>query len=162
MNYSELRQNIVALIEQYAPAGTKFEWDNATRRFGSCRYSFNRYTGEYFNFRITISYPLASRNTWEVVKQTVIHEIAHARTAGHGHDAVWKRECIRLGGNGKRCYTSESEGGAVKTVPTKYIGVCPCCGQTFPRNRRSNGAYHCRRAEPIKWKVNPQFLAQGA
>lgn len=160
MTYTELRNNIVALIEQYAPEGTKFEWDNATRRFGCCRYSYNRTTGKYYNFRITISYPLAIRNSWEVVRQTVLHEIAHARTPSHNHDAVWRRECILIGGNGERCYRGESEGGDVKTIPAKFIGVCPKCGHQYPRNRRSKGAYCCDVRYPIRWVINSNWRAE--
>ena len=159
MNYSELRSNILALIEEYAPEGTQFQWDNATRRFGSCRYSYNRLTGKYFNFVITISYPLATRNTWDVVRLTVLHEIAHALTPGHNHDTIWKRECLRIGGDGKRCYRGEEDGGNVNTIPTKWLGVCPACGYTYTRNRRCRGGtYHCDRTRPLVWKINPKFL----
>lgn len=161
MNYAELRRNIIDLIEKYAPEGTTFAWDNATTRFGCCHYSYNRYLNKYYGFKITISYPLASRNTWDVVKLTVLHEIAHARAPGHNHDAVWRRECLKIGGDGKRCYTDIENGGNVNVIPTKWLGVCPACGYTYSRNRRCNG-YHCDRTKPLVWKINPKFLAQSA
>lgn len=160
MTQAEMTYNIVALIKQYAPKGTTFEWDNATRRFGCCHARYNPYTGTY-TFKITISRKLAVCNSWETVRLTVLHEIAHARTPNHHHDEVWRRECLAIGGDGKRCYTSTEEGGNVTTIPTKYIGVCPTCGTKFPRNRRCNG-YHCNRQSRIVWKVNPKFVGRVA
>lgn len=157
MNRYDMEIKIRELIKQYAPSGTKFAWDNATRRFGCCRYKTNRFTGEVHDFRITISYPLASRNDWEVVKRTVLHEIAHARTPNHGHDAIWRRECRLIGGDGERCYRNTEQGGDVVALPFKYIGVCPVCGVKFHRNRLTQGArtgYHCRSSAPIVWREN--------
>ena len=156
MNFTELTNNIRALIDTYAPKGTEFKWDNAKSRLGSCTYRYSKYIG-YYDFKITISFPLATINDWETVRNTVIHEIAHARTPSHGHDAVWRRECIRLGGDGERL----ADGNKINTVPMKFIGVCPKCGGKCFRNRRTNG-YHCDRTQPIVWKVNPKFLAYSA
>ena len=151
MTIVEMENEIRALIKEYAPEGTKFRWSSARRRFGSFAYSL--YCGVPYNFRISISKPLAMQNTWEVVRKTVIHEIAHANTAGHHHDEVWRAECIRLGGDGERCYTPSTLGGEVNTLPYKYVGTCPNCGVKFYRNRRING-YHCDRRQHIVWTVN--------
>ena len=152
MKYGEMRNAIEELMVAYAP-GVRFEWDNATSRFGACHFRRD-ISGRKIPYKITISYPLASRNSWKVVKDVVIHEIAHARTPGHHHDAVWRMECLALGGDGKRCYTSDVDGGNVVSIPKKYVGVCPVCGQKFYRNRRSSGSYHCNRSNPIIWKMN--------
>ena len=150
MTKAEMTEKIVELINELAPKGTQFAWGRAKTSFGHCAYRYNRYTGQYFGFKITISYPLASINTWERVRLTVLHEIAHARTAGHGHDAVWRRECLALGGDGNRCYDSTNT-----VIPTtkKFIGTCPKCGHQFKRDRRVNG-YCCDRNYPIEWRVN--------
>ena len=37
------------------------------------------------------------------VRETILHEIAHARVgASHGHDAVWQAEARRIGSTGRR------------------------------------------------------------
>lgn len=159
MDALELRRRIMELMDEYAPKGVTFEWDRATRRFGCCHNRRNRFTGEVVPYKITISYPLASRNSWEEVRKVVLHEIAHARTAGHHHDEVWRRECLAIGGDGKRCYDSEEDGGNVVTLPKKYIGTCPVCGRQFPRSRRPHNAYHCDSRQLINWKINPKFVA---
>lgn len=156
MTVEQMEQEIRALIKEYAPAGTTFKWSSARRRFGSCSYT-NTY-GRHYNFRITISKPLAMNNTWEVVRKTFVHEIAHANTSGHHHDEVWRRECLRLGGDGERCYTPTRRGGDVNDLPCKYVGVCPKCGVKFFRNRRVNG-YHCDRSQRIVWSVNKPKVA---
>lgn len=151
MTITEMEAEIRALIREYAPKGTTFRWSSARKRFGSCAYS--KMHGRYYGFRIAISKPLAMNNTWEVVRKTVVHEIAHANTAGHHHDEVWRAECIRLGGDGERCYTPTKRGGDVNTLPYKYVGTCPNCGQKFFRNRRVNG-YHCDRRQHLVWEIN--------
>jgi len=42
------------------------------------------------------------------VRNTILHEIAHALTPGHGHDAVWRRKCLILGGDGKDTFDLRS------------------------------------------------------
>ena len=153
MNIREAEIRIRELIDEYAPEGTIFAWDRATKRFGCCGYKKNRRTGEYHGFKITVSKALTELNTWEEVRKVALHEIAHARTAVHGHDAVWRRECLAIGGDGKRCYVDENHGGVVKAIPTKYIGTCPLCGAKFPRNRRCD-AYHCNKNYRIVWNTN--------
>jgi len=89
-----------------------FVWDNSVRRYGQCRYRKQE---------IGISKHLAKLNSIEETKDTVLHEIAHALTGvGHGHDAYWKRMCIKVGARPQRCYRSERQGGNVKQVQGKY------------------------------------------
>jgi predicted SprT family Zn-dependent metalloprotease len=57
----------------------------------------------------------------DIMKNTVIHEVAHALTEGHHHDRVWKRKFIELGGDGQRlCTICEMPKG-------KYTYECPNC-----------------------------------
>ena len=71
--------------------------DNATRRFGQCNYSTKT---------ISISSYLSSLNTEERVRETCLHEIAHALTdprAGHGR--YWQYRCQQLTIKPERYYT---------------------------------------------------------
>lgn len=51
--------------------------------------------------------------TWDhLLNDTVPHEVAHVvcyafPQYGRAHDSGWKRVCLALGGNGKRCYSAE-------------------------------------------------------
>lgn len=85
--------------------GWTFRWDDARRRFGCCRYDRKR---------ITLSRHLTALNSRDEVVNTIRHEVAHAicgKEAGHG--PVWRKVCIALGGDGRRCYTPEWAGGTI-------------------------------------------------
>lgn len=104
----------------------RFEFDRATRRFGSC---------DYLARKITMSRALVELNDWAEVEQTALHEIAHAivgpMVKAHGWE--WKAQALRLGHHGARCYSSTK----VKTPEHRWIGVCPTCDKkTRPRARR--------------------------
>lgn len=61
-------------------------------------------------------------------RNTMLHEIAHALVGtGHGHDDVWKKKCLEIGGDGlekaeiPRIYKGEFECAACKVVaPSKH------------------------------------------
>ena len=131
----------------------EFAWDRAVRRFGCC-ITDRRRPGWC---KITISKPMASLNSYETVKDTVLHEIAHANVSGdgeeHGHDAVWKAEARRLGTSDSRCYDSQ----IVQRPPRRFVGTCPNCGYQFFRNKRRFGTYHTKCGSTLGklvWKRN--------
>lgn len=106
--------------------GWFFELDNAKRRFGVCKYRSRT---------IGISKYLAVLNDEAQVKDTILHEIAHALVGpGHGHDAVWKRKCIEIGAKPERCYSSTE----VTTPKLRYYAICGGCGLEHQRAKRVN------------------------
>jgi len=77
--------------------------DEAKKRFGVCRLGTKE---------ISISGPLALLNSEDEVRDTILHEIAHALAwetyrEGCGHDARWKEICVRIGARPERCYDDE-------------------------------------------------------
>jgi hypothetical protein len=109
--------------------GWYFEFDRAKRRFGCCNYGIKR---------ISLSKPLTELRTYEMVRNTILHEIAHALVGSkHNHDNVWKAKAIEIGCNGDRCSSD------VRLEP-KYIGTCPNGHihkrHRIPRSRQSCGA----------------------
>jgi predicted SprT family Zn-dependent metalloprotease len=74
--------------------GWSFVWDNARGRNGQTNYA--RKT-------ISLSRILTELRDEQDVRNTILHEIAHALTPGHGHDAIWRRMFVSLGGDGTRC-----------------------------------------------------------
>ena len=106
-------------------AGWKFEFDNAKRRFGCCKYRTKR---------ITLSASLTKLNSEDKVKNTILHEIAHALVGySHGHDWVWQRKAIEIGCDGQRCYSDDTE-----TPPSKYHAICVGCGKEHKRHKAPN------------------------
>jgi len=73
-----------------------------TSAFG--RYKHGGFTG---NKVVELSTKLVSCNNEERVMRTILHEIAHALTVGHKHDKVWKQKLLEIGGDGKRCWTTD-------------------------------------------------------
>ena len=88
--------------------------------------------------RITLSGPLTRVHDEHHVRDTVLHEIAHALVGpAHGHDAVWKAKARAIGASDARCFTSEA---AKDLAP--FIGTCPA-GHEVRRHRRPTRLVTC-------------------
>lgn len=113
--------------------GWTFGFDHARRRFGRC---------DYTHKRITLSRALTFLNSIDEVRDTVLHEIAHALTPGAGHGPRWRAMCQRIGARAVRCY----DDGSVLSPPprsARYQIGCLACGWWAPRHRRSRRRYVC-------------------
>jgi predicted SprT family Zn-dependent metalloprotease len=118
------------------------ELDNAKRRFGRC---------SYCKQTISLSSPLIELNNEEVVRNTILHEIAHAKAGPNTHHGQkWIEIARSIGCNGKRCYNDE-----VITPEPKWIGSCPN-GHEINRLRKPNGRRSCCRCGGGKF--NEQYL----
>ena len=126
------------LLEQ----GWRFQFDNAKRRFGVCKYRPKI---------IGLSKELTLLNDENRVKNTILHEIAHALTPGHNHDNVWKRKAIEIGCDGNRCYSSK----VVATPESKYVAVCKGCNHTYKKHRKPTGTTSCGRCSGGRY--NPTY-----
>lgn len=103
--------------------GWKFKFDNAVKRFGYCS----------SKGIISVSAPLTAVNSEAEVKNTILHEIAHAIAGNHhDHDNYWQTVCKNIGGDGKRCYGSE-----VVKPSLRYKAVCSTCNKEFQKARLS-------------------------
>ncbi|MCX8238591.1 MAG: SprT family zinc-dependent metalloprotease [Akkermansiaceae bacterium] len=83
--------------------GWSAKLDDAKKRFGVSRMGPKE---------ISISRPLISLNPEEEVRDTILHEIAHAlawelHKKNCGHDARWQEICVRIGAKPDRCYDDE-------------------------------------------------------
>lgn len=98
------------LLKKYNLSEWSFSFDSAVRRFGCCKHSKKQ---------ITLSKKLTMLRDEKNVKNTILHEIAHALVGpGHGHDEVWRSKALSIGCDGKRC------GNDVSLV-SKWVGICP-------------------------------------
>lgn len=115
-------------------------FNNRKRAFGVCHHG---------NEEIQLSSVLIPVMSEESIKETIIHEIAHALTKGHGHDNVWRRKCIELGGTGNRVGGNEKfkdgEEGRLDfhKANSKYTLTCPTCGYQSFRNRQLKRSCSC-------------------
>lgn len=123
--------------------GWYFEFDSAKKRFGSCNYR---------DKKITLSKPLTELNDEARVKNTILHEIAHALCIGEGHNKIWKAKAKEIGCDGSRCFSSKE----VATPESKYIATCSGCNHEHKRDRITKGIrYSCQYCDS---KFNTNFL----
>lgn len=144
------------LMEKHLSEGEnswRFKFDNAKRRFGCCKYG----RGGYW---VTLSKHLVLLNDESQVRDTILHEIAHAMDVNDrgysNHDANWREIALRIGCNGERCYSSKE----VVQPEFKYKTLCNSCGHTgksMRQPRRSSTA--CGRCcrEHNGGKYDPKF-----
>jgi predicted SprT family Zn-dependent metalloprotease len=117
------------LLRDHGLAGWRVELDHAKRRAGVCRFA-DRVIG--------ISGPLAALHSDEEVRDTVLHEIAHALVGpSHGHDAVWRATARRIGCSARRCVDASAP-----RVAGAWVGTCPA-GHLKDRHRRPERVMSC-------------------
>jgi predicted SprT family Zn-dependent metalloprotease len=133
---TEILENVLNLgyPELY---GWRVTTNNRKRAFGVCNYRTKQ---------IELSNILIPHMTNEGIKDTIIHEIAHALTRGHNHDHVWRRKCIELGGNGNRVGNDDkfnSNPDVIRQQISKYTLICPTCGLKIFKNRKPKKNISC-------------------
>jgi predicted SprT family Zn-dependent metalloprotease len=110
------------LLDRYGLRSWRFRYDRAVRRFGCCHHS---------RATITLSQPLTALNPESEVRDTLLHEIAHAIAgpqAGHGPE--WKRYAALVGARPERCYDE-----TIVAPRPRYISACPNCRKVYHRHR---------------------------
>ncbi len=118
--------------------GWIFEFDNSKVRFGVCRYRRKL---------ISLSKTLVELNDEYEVKDTILHEIAHALTPGAHHGWAWQQKCIEIGARPNRCYTSVE----VNTPSLRYQFKC-VCGTLHQRAKKpSDRKSACKCQSNIPW-----------
>lgn len=101
-----------------------FQFDNARKRFGYCKFNRRMFSGLPEGY-ISLSKNLVALNDESHVRDTILHEIAHALAGPRaGHNRIWKLKAIKVGANPQRCYSTSGEN-AVKQPPANWTGTCP-------------------------------------
>jgi predicted SprT family Zn-dependent metalloprotease len=154
MTLTQAHQLALSLMEEHGlrKAGWRFRWGSGKRQLGSAGVTRRRdpVTGRTIEVRtITLSRYLVRLNSDEEVRETILHEIAHA-IAGveHGHDAVWQRVCRRIGAKPQRL-----AGETVKVVAAPLEVVCGACERVLAQRHRRMRAdvlerSYCRHCGP--------------
>ncbi len=117
----QARQLALELMVQHGLTGWIFAFNKRKRGLGLCRYTTKT---------IELSIYLVDRNSLDEIRDTILHEIAHALVGpDHGHDEVWKRKCIEIGARPERCGEADMPQG-------RWQARCGSCGTHFFRHRR--------------------------
>lgn len=133
-------------------AATLIEQHNVLYSFGWCNHVKAAGICDYQNRTIWLSRPVTLLNTEEMVRNTILHEIAHALTPGDGHGHQWKAACVRIGANPSRLLYED--GVKVIAPPPKFQLFAECCGTSGkvwykkPRRLDYSGAY-CVKCGPV-------------
>jgi predicted SprT family Zn-dependent metalloprotease len=88
-------------------------------------------------------------NPWAEVRDTILHEIAHALVGhGHGHDTVWKRKCVEIGARPQRCGNADMPEG-------NWRARCGACGKAFHRHRKPKRVrgWFCKECGPEQGRL---------
>ena len=136
MDLNKAEELCIELMNKHGLSHWKFQYDNSIRRFGVCKYNTYNESGV-----IGLSKKLVAVNEEKQVRDTILHEIAHALTRGHGHDAVWKAKCIEIGAKPERCYSSKD----TNIAEMRYQAVCGGCGRKHQKSRMK---------KQLPWLVN--------
>src|SRR5689334_17680081 len=133
MDLDELAAMAAAEMRTHGLADWTFRLSAAGRRLGVCKYRRKR---------IEIAAYYARHSPAAAVRDTLLHEIAHALagpTAGHG--PAWKAVAARIGATPRACDTSPDT--VVK--PGDWRASCGACGKVHHKYRRpTRTGYHCR------------------
>jgi predicted SprT family Zn-dependent metalloprotease len=133
----------------------RFEFNRSKKYRGMCCFDLHV---------IKLSKLFVELNTEEDVRDTILHEIAHALTykdkderLHHGHGELWKRVANNIGCR----YTSDGSSGGGVGVPFKWVGTCPACrGSIESHSRCKWSCGDCSMVyDPrfiVEWTPNPE------
>jgi predicted SprT family Zn-dependent metalloprotease len=123
-----------ALLERHQLAHWTVEWDSAKTRAGVCR--FQEQT-------IGLSAPLTRLHGEAEVRDTILHEIAHALAGPEAkHGPRWRQLARSIGCSGRRCTSEDSA-----RIAGAWLGVCPA-GHGVTRHRAPTRVTSCTQCSP--------------
>ena len=142
-----VRELAESLMRQHGLVGWKFEFDRAKVRLGCCHHRTRKITVARFH---------AQHDPLEQVRDTILHEIAHALCGcREGHGPAWKAKAVEVGARPERCASAIG----LRSQARKWRGTCQRCGMVCLRHRRQelycgectarSGRHHW-----IKWARN--------
>jgi predicted SprT family Zn-dependent metalloprotease len=107
---------------------------------------------------IELSRYFVERNSLLAVRDTLLHEIAHAiagRAAGHG--PLWKAVCLRIGAKPERLDY------AVVMPMGQWRATCSSCGMVHDKHRKPKHmrGWFCRRCGPRLGQLTWSYRGQG-
>lgn len=146
MDLAEARELALQLMKKHGlEYRWRFDFDNAKRRLGACHHEYNC---------ITLSKHLVLLNDIDVVRNTILHEIAHALVdPKYGHNWVWRQKALEIGCDGNRCYSSKKVNG----VPKNVVAKCTYCGYEYKRLRMPSRKKSCGKCDNV---FNEKYLLE--
>jgi len=141
---NEVRKLAIELMARHGLRDWTFGFNRRKQTLGLCRYQAKG---------IELSIYFVDQNPIEEIRDTILHEIAHALVGiNHGHDAVWRAKAVEIGAKPQRC-------GQAAMPEGRWRASCGGCGQVFSRHRRPKRlrGWFCRTCGPergtLTWRV---------
>ena len=126
------------LIYQHGLVGWSFQFNDAPRQAGRCAYGTRV---------ISMSHLFCLNAPGDEVRDTILHEIAHALVGPeHNHDLIWKARARSIGCTGNRCHD-------VEFAPPRYIVSCHRCGWNQRANLRRPEAVCKTCSNPVTYQT---------
>jgi len=137
---ASVRSYAQGVLAFYGLHAWSVRFDNAKRRLGVCKYR-----GKVIGF----SRHFLKVATVEQIRQTCLHEVAHAATPGCHHNRVWLRVARQMGYIGERTCSD------VEQAAGRWQATCPGCHATSHRYRalKKPHGWHCRRCGRTRGKL---------
>jgi len=133
MTKQEVKKLASDLMSKHSLLNWRFEFNTRKTALGICKHRFQV---------IGISSFLLPAMDYDMVKNTLLHEIAHALVgAGHGHDYVWRRKALEIGCSAERTTSINHDHNMVASA--KYKAQCPDCGHIHTRHRMPKRLASC-------------------
>ena len=125
------------LMQHHGLCGWTVKLDHARRRAGQC---------DYTNRTISLSRHYVRQAEPDHIRDTILHEIAHALVGPrHGHDAVWRRKAREIGCTATRCHT-------LTFSEAPWLMHCPNGCFSVPRHRRKAGLVCAGCKTPVEFR----------
>jgi predicted SprT family Zn-dependent metalloprotease len=94
-----VQKRAMNLLKEHGLKRWIFVFDHSTRRAGQCCFSTKT---------ISIAFDLAANGSDTDIRDTLLHEIAHALIGKkHNHGAEWKAKVVEIGGSAERTHRME-------------------------------------------------------
>ena len=112
------------LMDAHGLVGWRIKLDHARRRAGQC---------DYTHKTISLSRLYIRHASTDHIRDTILHEIAHALVGPrHGHDAVWRQKAREIGCTATRCHD-------LSFARARWVMTCPNGCFSVERHRKKSG-----------------------
>jgi predicted SprT family Zn-dependent metalloprotease len=145
------RELAVKLMGEHGLRRYCFRFNRCKTKLGYCRFPCRKHGGI-----IELSHYFTELNSTQIIRDTILHEIAHAlaykeyNDSGHGH--FWKKVCLKIGAVPKACVHVSS----INCPKKAYKAACSSCGTQYARHRisyKQGRFYYCTQCGEDKGRL---------